>query len=68
MGAHRAVDLAHCMIYFYKCFHRSLTLSDAQDLRNGCTKFVKIFDFAAHSITLEFRVKADGGSAADATL
>ena len=46
MGAHRAVDLAHCMIYFYKCFHESLTLSDAQDLRNGCTKFVKILDFA----------------------
>jgi hypothetical protein len=56
------------MIYFYKCFHRSLTLSDAQDLRNGCTKFVKILDFAGHSITLEFRVTAEGGSAADATL
>ena len=68
VGAHRAVDLAHCMIYFYKCFHESLTLSDAQDLRNGCTKFVKILDFAAYSITLEFRVTTDGCSAADATL
>lgn len=65
------MDLAHCMIYFDKCFHESLTLSDARDVRNGCTKFVKILDFAkcaADSITVEFRVTGDGGITADATL
>lgn len=59
------------MIYFYKCFHESLTLSDAQDLRNGCTKFVNILDFADRtddSITPEFRVMAICGRTADATL